>query len=190
MVRHSTTAPLAAWFHRLATKPTVGAIFALAFTLSAAILQPRFGAAEEQGVLTRLSLEPLRRTITKSAGSQVQSSQVPQAVLDFGLFYEHATLQLVLTDPPTASWQVSFDSLPGMFAVPPSGYFAGPGAQYCNVYLDRAGLPFKTYNGSIIVQWSIPATDVVPTRFQVADTLVNGGFAPPNASPLTPSTVL
>jgi hypothetical protein len=76
-----------------------------------------------------------------------------------------------------------------MSAYPTSGFVVAPGFQICEIYLDRTGLPLDIYNGSIIVQWSIPATQVTPTRFQVADTLVIGGFAPPNASPLSAGAV-
>ncbi|MBI5868695.1 MAG: hypothetical protein HZB43_10505 [candidate division Zixibacteria bacterium] len=142
-------------------------------------------ARAQSGRLTRLTLEPIHKTILKDADLPRESLAAPQAEWDFGLFYEHGILQLVLNDPPSSSWKITFDSLPGMFAQPDSGFFTAPGVQYCNIYLDRTALPFRTYHGTITVTWSIPATDLLPTRFQVADTLVNGAFAPANVSPLT-----
>ncbi len=180
MAGHSASALQAARRWRMATKPMMSICLVMAVTLIGVAV-----AQADSGRLTRLTLEPIQKTIIKDAGLPRESLAAPQAEWDFGLFYEHGILQLVLNDPPSSSWKVTFDSLPGMFAQPDSGFFAAPGVQYCNIYLDRTGLPFRTYHGAITVTWSIPATDLLPTRFQVADTLVNGAFAPPNVSPLT-----
>lgn len=187
MAGHSGSALRRAQFRRLTVRPPLKVCLAVAATLiiGSTFARGQLGTSAGSGQLTRLTLEPLPKTVTRDAGLPQQSTDVSLSEWDFGLFYEHGVLQLVLNDPPTASWQVFFDSLPGMYAQPSSGSFAAPGIQYCNIYLNRVGLTFQTFHGRITVQWSIPATDVLPTRFQVADTIVNGWFAPPNAAPLT-----
>lgn len=80
-------------------------------------------------------------TLTQSVGASTQSSEIPQTPYDFGLFLNCTVAYLGLTGSGSASWQISFDNLPGMSAHPTSGFVVAPGFQICEIYLDRTGLP-------------------------------------------------